>query len=78
MMITELCGRAADTLASYSERPAQKPAILTAIFSWVSLVSMGECQDSTLKLRYDRFLPNPFQFIIGFSPFHSTLYSLSY
>jgi hypothetical protein len=27
--------------------------------------------DSTLKLGHDRFLPNPFQFIIHLSPFHS-------
>jgi hypothetical protein len=27
-----------------------------------------------LKLGHDRFLPNPFQFIIYLSPFHSTLY----
>jgi hypothetical protein len=30
------------------------------------------------KLGYDRFLAHPFQLIIQLSPFHSTLYSLSY
>jgi hypothetical protein len=34
--------------------------------------------DSVLKLGHDHFLPNPFQFIIHVSPFHSTLYSVSY
>jgi hypothetical protein len=31
--------------------------------SWFSSISPGECQDSTLKLGYCRFLPNLFQFI---------------
>jgi len=45
---------------------------------WFSSVPPGKFWDSTLKLGHDRFLPNPFQFIIHLSPFHSTLYSLSY
>jgi hypothetical protein len=32
--------------------------------SWIFSVPPGECRDSTSKLCYDRFLPNPFQFII--------------
>jgi hypothetical protein len=35
-----------------------------------------EFRDSTKKLAHEPFLPNPFQFIIHLSPFHSTLYSL--
>jgi hypothetical protein len=35
-------------------------------------VPPGEFWDSTLKLGFDRFLPNPFQFTIRLSPFHST------
>jgi len=31
---------------------------------WFSSVPPGEYRDSTLKLGHDRFLPNPFQFII--------------
>jgi hypothetical protein len=34
------------------------------MFSWFSSVPPGECRDSILKLGHDRFLPNPFQFII--------------
>jgi hypothetical protein len=37
-----------------------------------------ECQDIILKLGHDRFLPNPFQFIIQLSPLNSTLFNLSY
>jgi hypothetical protein len=37
-----------------------------------------KCWDITLRLGYDGFLPNPFQFIIHSSPFHSTPYNLSY
>jgi hypothetical protein len=33
-------------------------------FSWFSSVPPDECLDITLKLGYDRFLPNPFQVII--------------
>jgi hypothetical protein len=57
---------------------AQRPANLAEVFSWISSVSPGTCQDSTLKLGHDRFFPHPFQFIAHLSPFHSTLYSLSY
>jgi hypothetical protein len=32
--------------------------------SWFSSARPGECRDSTLKLCCDRFLPNPFQFIV--------------
>jgi hypothetical protein len=40
---------------------AQRPAILTEFFLWFSSVLPGECWD---KLGHDRFLLNPFQFII--------------
>jgi hypothetical protein len=33
---------------------------------------------TTLQLGKDRFLPNPSQFIINVSAFHSTLYNLCY
>jgi hypothetical protein len=45
-------------------------------FLWLSPVPTGEFKDSTLALGNDRFLPNPFQFIIRLSLFHLTLYSL--
>jgi hypothetical protein len=47
-------------------------------FSWFSLVHLGNCWDSTLKVSHIHFLPNPFQFIIHLSPFHWILYSLIY
>jgi hypothetical protein len=37
-----------------------------------------ECRKSILKLSHNRLLPNPLQFIVHFSPFLSTLYSLNY
>jgi hypothetical protein len=46
-------------------------------FSWFSSVPPGECRDRSLKLSHDRFLPNPFQFIIQLPHFHLTLFSLS-
>jgi hypothetical protein len=36
-----------------------------------------ECRDGTSKLGHDRFLTNPFQFIIHLPLFHPTLYSLN-
>jgi hypothetical protein len=33
--------------------------------------SPSRCRDNTLKLGHDRFLPNPFQFIIQLSPYNS-------
>jgi hypothetical protein len=38
-------------------------------YSWLSSVLSREYRDSTLKVVYDRFLPNPFQFIIHEHPF---------
>jgi hypothetical protein len=38
----------------------------------------GECWISTLKLVHDRFLLNPYKFIIHLPPFHSTLFSICY
>jgi hypothetical protein len=52
---------------------ARRPAILTEDFLWFSSVLPDECRDSALKLGHDRFLPNPFQFLIHLSPCHSTL-----
>jgi hypothetical protein len=46
--------------------------------SWLSSVPPGKFQEFSLKLGYDRFLPNPFQFIIHLSAFQSTLHSLGY
>jgi len=54
---------------------ARKLAILK--FVMVFLSTPGKCRNNTLKSGHDRFLPNPFQFIIHISPFHSTLYSFS-
>jgi hypothetical protein len=47
-------------------------------FPLFSSVPPGEWMGQYLKLGYDRFLPNPYKFIINLSPFYSTLYSLSY
>jgi hypothetical protein len=75
-------GRVVNTPASYSGGPgfkisARRPAILAEVFRGFFSVPSGECIDSALKLGYNRFLPNPFQFIIHLSSFHSSLYSLS-
>jgi hypothetical protein len=43
---------------------------------WISSVSLGVVV--YLKLRNDRFLPHPFQFVIHLSSYCSTLYSLRY
>jgi hypothetical protein len=40
--------------------------------------AMARPLNSTLKLGHELFLPNPFHFIIGLSPFHSMLYSIPY
>jgi hypothetical protein len=70
-----------NTTPSYSEGPGFKTRPEDRL-SWlsfsVSSVPPGECQDSALKFGHDRFLPNPFHFIILLAPFHSTLYSLRY
>jgi hypothetical protein len=39
-------------------------------FSLFYSVHLGECRDSTLKLDHDRFLLNPFRFIIHLSSCH--------
>jgi hypothetical protein len=46
--------------------------------SWFSSILPSKCWDSTLKLGQNHFLPNPFQLLIYFAPFDSTLDSLSY
>jgi hypothetical protein len=38
---------------------------------WFSSVPSGELSDITLKLGHNCYLPDPFQFIIHFSPYHS-------
>jgi hypothetical protein len=48
--------------------------ILTEGFVFPS-IPPGICRDTTLKLGHDRFLSNPFQFIIHTSPSHSMLLS---
>jgi hypothetical protein len=53
------------------------PEISYPEFSWFYSVPLGRFWDNTLKLGHDRFLPDPFQFIIRLSPFNLTLYSLS-
>jgi hypothetical protein len=55
----------------------RRSANVTEVFV-VSSVPPEESRDSTLKLGHDRFLPNPFHFIIRLSPFHSTLHTLRY
>jgi hypothetical protein len=42
----------------------------------VFLSSSKRIPDSPVKLGHDRFLPNPFQFIVHLSPYYSTLYRL--
>jgi hypothetical protein len=54
---------------------ARRPAILAVSCGFFS-VPPGKFRYST-ELGHDRFLPNPFQFIIHLSPLHSTLCSLS-
>jgi hypothetical protein len=44
--------------------------------SWFSSVPLAKWGDITLKLRHNRFLLHPFQFVLHLSPYHSTLYSL--
>jgi hypothetical protein len=60
----------------FKSRPGDR--ISWMMFSWLYSVSPGESRDSNFKLVHDRFLPNPSQFCIRSSAFHSTLYSLSF
>jgi hypothetical protein len=55
-----------------------KNSYLYGDFSLFISFPAGKCHDSTLKVGHDRFLQNPFHFVIHFSPFHSTLHNLSY
>jgi hypothetical protein len=79
--ITERLDRAVNTSASYSGSPGLKSRSRDRL-SWcfVVFLSSSRHMDSRpyLKLGHDRILPHHFQFIIHVSPFHSTLYSLSY
>lgn len=56
---------------SWVQIPIRSPAILTKIFVFFSNPS-GKVSRYYLKLDYDRFLPQPTQFILRLS-FHSTL-----
>jgi hypothetical protein len=51
-----------------SSNPDMETGCLGTVFDFLS--PLGECQDNTLKLGYDHFLPNAFQTIIHLSPFH--------
>jgi hypothetical protein len=62
--------------SGFRSRPRDRPSWLRS-FSWFPSVTPGECRASNLKLGHDRFLPNYFQLIIHFSPFRTTLHSLS-
>jgi hypothetical protein len=44
----------------------RRPAILTKAFRGFSRGFPGECWGSTLKFGHDRFVPNPFQFIVHY------------
>jgi hypothetical protein len=57
---------------------ARRPAVPIEIFRCFLQSPPGKGLKSTFKLGNDRFLPHSFQFSIHLSPFHSTLYSLSY
>jgi hypothetical protein len=71
--------RVVNTPDSYSGSPGFKSRpgyrLPWLRFPWFSSVPPGEFRDSTLTLGHDRFLPNPSQFIVHLSPFHSTLHS---
>jgi hypothetical protein len=60
----------------FKSRPGDRLSWLR--FLCFSSIPPGECRDSTSTLGHDRFLPNPFQFTIHSSAFHSTPYSQSY
>jgi hypothetical protein len=75
-------GRMLNAPASYSgssgfkSRPGNR-------LSWLKLsvgflCPPGKFRESSIKLGLDRFLPNPFQFVLRLSSFHATLCSLSY
>jgi hypothetical protein len=79
---TERRGRVVSTPVSYSNAPGsnigQERGYPDWSSPWFSSAPPCECWDSTIRLCYDRFLPNHFQFIIHLSPFHSTLYTFCY
>jgi hypothetical protein len=58
LRIWEVAGSNLDPETGYAEAYSDFPQ------------SRGECQDNILKADNDRFLPNPFQFIVHLSPFH--------
>jgi hypothetical protein len=46
---------------------------------FVVLLSLSrQIPEYYLKLGHDRFVTQPFRFIVHLSPFHSTIYGLSY
>jgi hypothetical protein len=84
LSFTERRSLAVNTPASYLGDPRLKTRPGNRV-SWLSfhdfpLSLQANGRYRTLKLSHDRFLLNPFQFIVHLSLFHSTLYrsSLSY
>jgi hypothetical protein len=76
MEMTEHRGREVNSPASHSEGPELKSRPGDRLSRLrVSSVPPGKFWDRALKLGHEHFLPNPFQFIIHLSPYHSTLYS---
>jgi hypothetical protein len=78
----ERSGQVVNTAASYAGVPGFKSRSGDQL-SWLRIFhgfsqNQGQYLDCTMKLDNDRFLANPFQFIVHLSPFHSTLCSLSY
>jgi hypothetical protein len=59
---------------SWDHMLARRLAILSIFVAF--LTPPGECQDRTLKLSHNLFLPNTFHLIIHLSPFHMAVYSL--
>jgi hypothetical protein len=81
-VITECHGRVVNILALYSGGPefkSQPGDWLSWLRSFAVFLSPSrQMLGYYLKLYHDCFLPNPFQFIIHLSSFHSTLHSLRY
>jgi hypothetical protein len=72
--------RVVTTPALYSGGPGFKSQYgdwLTDVFRGFPQFLLANAGIVPSKLGYDRFLPNPFQFIIHLPPFHSTLCNLS-
>jgi hypothetical protein len=80
--VTERRGRVVNTHASYSGGPGFKSRAVDRLsslsFSWFSSVPPVEFRDNISKLIHDPFLPNPSQFIVHLSRYHSTRHNHSY